>query len=91
LNTRDIITAINALRFRGLEFLTIPSSYYVNLKERLAQSKVKVAESLEILEKLHILVDFDDDGYLLQIFSKPCQDRPTLFIEIIQRENFQVD
>lgn len=88
LNTRDIITAITALRARGLEFLTIPSSYYENLRKRLSESKVKVAEDLNKLQKLHILVDFDDNGYLLQIFSKPCQDRPTLFLEIIQRENF---
>ncbi|KAI6176766.1 4-hydroxyphenylpyruvate dioxygenase [Aphelenchoides bicaudatus] len=89
LNTRDIITAITALRARGLEFLSIPNSYYDNLRKRLAVSKVKVAEDLDKLQKLHILVDFDDNGYLLQIFSKPCQDRPTLFIEIIQREHFE--
>lgn len=89
LNTRDIITAIVALRARGLEFLSIPKSYYENLRERLGQSKVKIAEDLDKLQKLHILVDFDDNGYLLQIFSKPCQDRPTLFLEIIQRQNFQ--
>lgn len=89
LNTRDIITAIKALRSRGLEFLSIPSNYYDTLRKRLASSKVKVAEDLNILQTLHILVDFDDNGYLLQIFTKPCQDRPTLFIEIIQRENFE--
>ncbi|KAI6201717.1 4-hydroxyphenylpyruvate dioxygenase [Aphelenchoides besseyi] len=89
LNTTDIITAIIALRQRGLEFLTIPKAYYDNLRERLNESKVKIAEDLDKLQQLHILVDFDDNGYLLQIFSKPCQDRPTLFIEIIQRQNFQ--
>lgn len=76
LNTRDIISAITALRNRGLEFLSIPNSYYENLRQRLTQSKVKVAEDLNKLQKLHILVDFDDDGYLLQIFSKPCQVCP---------------
>ncbi|CAD5213421.1 unnamed protein product [Bursaphelenchus okinawaensis] len=89
LNTTDIISAITALRARGMEFLRIPDSYYTNLKERLAQSQTKVAEDMDKLQKLQILVDFDENGYLLQIFSKPCQDRPTLFIEIIQRQNHQ--
>ncbi|GMR40931.1 hypothetical protein PMAYCL1PPCAC_11126, partial [Pristionchus mayeri] len=87
LNTSDIITAITALRARGLEFLSIPTSYYTNLRERLKEANIKVAEDMDKLQKLHILVDFDENGYLLQIFSKPCQDRPTLFIEIIQRQN----
>ncbi|KAL6727363.1 hypothetical protein Aduo_009247 [Ancylostoma duodenale] len=89
LNTSNIITAIEALRARGVEFLTIPKSYYDNLRARLKQSGVKVAEDMDHLQKLHILVDFDENGYLLQIFSKPCEDRPTLFIEIIQRHNHQ--
>uniref|UniRef100_A0A7E4VKH0 4-hydroxyphenylpyruvate dioxygenase n=1 Tax=Panagrellus redivivus TaxID=6233 RepID=A0A7E4VKH0_PANRE len=89
LNTKDIISAIKSLRSRGVEFLTIPRSYYDNLRERLSTAKINVAEDLDILQELDILVDFDDDGYLLQIFSKPCQDRPTLFIEIIQRNNHQ--
>ncbi|GMS87418.1 hypothetical protein PENTCL1PPCAC_9593, partial [Pristionchus entomophagus] len=87
LNTSDIISAITALRSRGLEFLSIPASYYTNLRERLKEANIKVAEDMDKLQKLHILVDFDENGYLLQIFSKPCQDRPTLFIEIIQRQN----
>ncbi|PIO52647.1 putative 4-hydroxyphenylpyruvate dioxygenase [Teladorsagia circumcincta] len=89
LNTSNIITAIEALRARGVEFLTIPKSYYDNLRNRLSESKTKVAEDMDYLQKLHILVDFDENGYLLQIFSKPCEDRPTLFIEIIQRHNHQ--
>ncbi|VDO78081.1 unnamed protein product, partial [Heligmosomoides polygyrus] len=89
LNTSNIITAIEALRARGVEFLTIPKSYYDNLRSRLSESKTKVSEDLDHLQKLHILVDFDENGYLLQIFSKPCEDRPTLFIEIIQRHNHQ--
>lgn len=89
LNTSDIITAIEALRARGCEFLSIPSSYYDNLKERLAASSMVVKEDMDRLQKLHILVDFDENGYLLQIFSKPCQDRPTLFLEIIQRQNHE--
>lgn len=90
LNTKDIITAITALRARGLEFLSIPDSYYDNLRERLAAANMKISEDLNKLQQLKILVDFDENGYLLQIFSKPCQDRPTLFIEIIQRHNHQV-
>ena len=89
LNTSDIISSIEALRARGCEFLTIPNSYYDNLRERLKSSPITVKEDMDRLQKLHILVDFDDKGYLLQIFSKPCQDRPTLFIEIIQRHNHQ--
>ncbi|KAK6039611.1 4-hydroxyphenylpyruvate dioxygenase [Cooperia oncophora] len=90
LNTSNIIPAIEALRARGVEFLTIPKSYYENLRRRLNDSKTKVAEDMDRLQKLHILVDFDENGYLLQIFTKPCEDRPTLFIEIIQRHNHQV-
>ncbi|KAE9546664.1 hypothetical protein FO519_010124 [Halicephalobus sp. NKZ332] len=87
LSTKDIITTIKALKARGMEFLSIPNSYYDNLRERLQGAKISVKEDLDILQELKILVDFDDNGYLLQIFSKPCQDRPTLFIEIIQRNN----
>ncbi|XP_063624637.1 4-hydroxyphenylpyruvate dioxygenase-like [Cydia splendana] len=87
LNTEDIITAITNLRARGVEFLSIPSKYYKLIRQQLAHSKVKVAESIDILEKLNILIDYDDDGYLLQIFTKNTQDRPTLFLEVIQRRN----
>lgn len=72
-----------------MEFLDIPDTYYNELRKRLKQSKVKVTEDVDILQKLKILIDYDDDGYLLQIFSKPVQDRPTVFIEIIQRKNHQ--
>lgn len=87
LNTSDIIKSVQALKARGLEFIKAPAAYYTNLKENLKSSKVKINESLEIIEKLNILVDYDDNGYLLQIFSRPVQDRPTLFFEIIQRNN----
>jgi len=89
LNTSDIIAAVTNLRARGLHFLTIPDTYYELLREKLANSKVKVKEDLKILQGLQILVDFDENGYLLQIFSKNMQDRPTLFIEVIQRYNFE--
>ena len=59
------------------------------MKIRLSSSAVNVAEDIEMLQKLHILVDYDENGYLLQIFTKPVEDRPTLFIEIIQRRNHQ--
>jgi len=87
LNSSDIITSVKALRERGTEFLEVPKSYYKTLRENLKNSKVKVSEDLDTLEALHILIDYDDNGYLLQIFTKPVQDRPTLFYEVIQRHN----
>lgn len=90
LNTNDIVGAVQNLRDRGAEFLTIPGTYYTRLREQLAsQSSISVSESLDELEKLHILVDYDENGYLLQIFTKPVEDRPTLFLEVIQRHNHQ--
>uniref|UniRef100_F1L6R5 4-hydroxyphenylpyruvate dioxygenase n=1 Tax=Ascaris suum TaxID=6253 RepID=F1L6R5_ASCSU len=89
LNTPDIICTVKALRARGLEFLSIPDTYYAVLRKNLENAKIKIAEDMDTLQQLNILVDYDERGYLLQIFSKPCQDRPTLFIEIIQRHNHQ--
>lgn len=89
LRSEDIITSVTNLRKRGVEFLSIPSTYYENLKIRLGSSCTKVTEDIDILQKLAILVDYDEEGYLLQIFTKPVEDRPTLFIEIIQRKNHQ--
>ncbi len=89
LRSNNIIESIEALRARGTEFLEIPDTYYTELRRRLKLSKVKVVEDLNVLQKLKILIDYDDDGYLLQIFTKPVQDRPTVFIEIIQRNNHQ--
>ena len=66
-----------------------PINYYDELEERLKKSKCKVEEPIADLRRLRILVDFDDNGYLLQLFTKPVQDRPTLFIEIIERHNHQ--
>lgn len=90
LNTNDIITAIKNLRARGVEFLTIPDAYYDMLRKQLANSKVQIKEDLKLLQELQILIDYDDDGYLLQIFTKNMQDRPTVFLEVIQRNNHQV-
>ncbi|HEY9715032.1 MAG TPA: 4-hydroxyphenylpyruvate dioxygenase, partial [Chroococcales cyanobacterium] len=78
----DIIGTVGALRDRGIEFLTVPRSYYDALPERVGQ----IDEDIEELAKLGILVDRESDGYLLQIFTKPVQDRPTLFFEVIQRK-----
>lgn len=87
LRTDNIIESIEALRARGCEFLTVPPAYYENLKIRLEHSNFKIAEDMDVLAKLHILIDYDENGYLLQIFSKPVEDRPTLFYEVIQRRN----
>eukprot|EP01027_Heterolobosea_sp_BB2_P020633 GEZU01029450.1.p2 GENE.GEZU01029450.1~~GEZU01029450.1.p2 ORF type:complete len:377 (-),score=168.91 GEZU01029450.1:157-1287(-) len=87
LRTENIIDAITYLKARGVKFLTVPSVYYDDLRKRLANSSVKVAEDLDTIQKLDILVDFDEEGYLLQIFTKPLEDRPTVFIEVIQRRN----
>ncbi|KYQ47412.1 4-hydroxyphenylpyruvate dioxygenase [Trachymyrmex zeteki] len=87
LNTSDIITAITNLRARGMEFLDVPDSYYDMLRNRLKASGTKIVEDLDMLQKLKILIDYDENGYLLQIFTKNMQDRPTLFIEVIQRRN----
>jgi len=87
LNTSDILTSVAKLRERGTQFLQVPSAYYTDLRERLKHSKVKIIEDLSMVEKLNILIDYDDNGYLLQIFTKPVEDRPTLFFEVIQRHN----
>lgn len=72
-----------------MEFLKAPKIYYEMIREKLKNSPTKVAEDMDMLEKLSILIDYDDNGYLLQIFTKPMQDRPTLFLEVIQRRNHQ--
>lgn len=82
LATSDIVTTVRDLMSRGVEFLKVPASYYEDLEERVG----KIDEDMEPLKELGILVDRDNEGYLLQLFSKPVQDRPTLFFEIIQRK-----
>jgi 4-hydroxyphenylpyruvate dioxygenase len=89
LNTPDVLHSVAQLRARGVKFLSVPKSYYASLREKLKHSPVQVKEDLDKIEQMEILVDYDDKGYLLQIFTQPCQDRPTLFIEIIQRANHQ--
>ena len=82
LATNDIVATVTQLQQRGIEFLKVPNSYYDDLISRVG----KIDEDLAPLKELGILVDRDDEGYLLQIFSKPVEDRPTLFFEIIQRK-----
>ena len=82
LATHDIVATVSELQKRGVEFLKVPSVYYDELEGRVG----KIDEDLEPLKELGVLVDRDPDGYLLQIFSKPLQDRPTVFFEIIQRK-----
>lgn len=89
MNTSNIITSIRNLKERGTEFMSVPDAYYDQLREKLKHSKVKIDENLDVLQELKILVDYDDKGYLLQIFTKPVQDRPTVFLEVIQRHNHQ--
>ena len=79
--TRDIVRGVAALRERGVEFLAIPDEYYDEVPERVGE----IDERIEDLRRLGILVDRDDEGYLLQIFTKPLGDRPTIFFEIIER------
>jgi 4-hydroxyphenylpyruvate dioxygenase len=79
--SRDIVKTVEQLRERGVEFLTTPESYYDDVPERIGE----IEEDLEDLRKQGILIDRDDEGYLLQIFTKPVGDRPTMFFEIIER------
>ena len=81
-STKDIIKTVKLMRKNGVEFLPTPSAYYDKLVERVGY----IDEDISILSKLGILVDSDENGYMLQIFTKPLQDRPTLFFEIIQRK-----
>ncbi len=79
--TDDIISTVKQLRANGVGFLQVPDTYYEDVPQRVGH----IEEDLEALKKLNILIDRDDDGYLLQLFTKPVQDRPTVFYEIIQR------
>lgn len=82
LATDNIIHTIHELRERGVEFLDVPDTYYDDLKDRVGA----IDEDMNVLKRYKILVDRDDEGYLLQLFTKPLMDRPTVFIEIIQRK-----
>jgi 4-hydroxyphenylpyruvate dioxygenase len=80
-HTDNILETVTTLRNNGVEFLYVPDNYYDSVPERVGE----IIEDLEDVKKLNILIDRDEDGYLLQIFTKPVQDRPTVFFEIIQR------
>jgi 4-hydroxyphenylpyruvate dioxygenase len=82
LATKDILATVSQMQAQGVSFLTVPHSYYTELQERIG----KIDEPIEELERLGILVDRDDEGYMLQIFTRPVEDRPTVFYEIIQRK-----
>jgi 4-hydroxyphenylpyruvate dioxygenase len=81
MEAKDILETVSCMKENGVEFITVPETYYHDLAERVGE----ISESIEALRKLNILVDRDDKGYMLQIFTKPVEDRPTLFFEIIQR------
>jgi 4-hydroxyphenylpyruvate dioxygenase len=81
MNTKDICHTVRQLRQREIDFLRVPDTYYDELQGRVGE----IDEDLDELRDLGILVDRDDDGYLLQIFTQPLQDRPTLFFEVIER------
>ena len=83
--TDDIVSTVSAMRDRGVEFLYVPENYYDDLLERVGN----IDEDVEVLKKHGILIDRDDEGYLLQLFTKPVLDRPTMFFEIIQRKGAQ--
>ena len=80
--TDNIVESVREMRKSGVEFLHVPGEYYDTVKNRVGE----IEEELSILKELGIMVDRDEDGYLLQIFTKPVEDRPTLFFEIIQRK-----
>jgi len=83
--TDDIVATVSAMRERGVEFLFVPDTYYDDLIERVGE----IDEDLEVLKQNGILIDRDEEGYLLQLFTKPIVDRPTLFLEVIQRKGAQ--
>ncbi|KAM7208645.1 4-hydroxyphenylpyruvate dioxygenase [Naviculisporaceae sp. PSN 640] len=89
--TKDIISTVSAMRDRGVEFISVPSTYYETMRSRLKTEKRnwQLKEEFETIERLNILIDYDEQGYLLQLFTKPLMDRPTVFIEIIQRNEFE--
>ncbi|KAI0096511.1 4-hydroxyphenylpyruvate dioxygenase [Daldinia grandis] len=88
--THDIVAAVTAMRARGVEFIAVPDTYYDTMRQRLRTEKRtwELEEDFETLQRLSILIDYDEGGYLLQLFTKPLMDRPTVFVEIIQRHDF---
>lgn len=90
MRTEDIIETVERMKARGVQFLDkIPDAYYDRIREGISKLGLNVEEDIAILQKNKILIDYDEKGYLLQIFTKPLEDRPTLFLEVIQRRNHQ--
>jgi 4-hydroxyphenylpyruvate dioxygenase len=85
LHTDDIVATVAEMRRRGVQFLDTPDTYYEDIAARVQEHGV--SEDFAALQRNRVLVDFEDQGYLLQIFTKPVADRPTLFYEVIQRRN----
>jgi 4-hydroxyphenylpyruvate dioxygenase len=83
--TDDIVSTVSSMKERGVEFLYVPETYYDDLLDRVGE----IDEDINTLKKHGILIDRDEEGYLLQIFTKPVLDRPTMFFEIIQRKGAQ--
>ncbi|EMD00512.1 hypothetical protein BAUCODRAFT_152993 [Baudoinia panamericana UAMH 10762] len=88
LRTDDIVSAVSNLAERGVEFIRVPDSYYELMAKRLSAAGLELSQDFAKLKELGILIDFDENGYLLQLFTKHLMDRPTVFIEIIYRNNF---
>ncbi|KKY38070.1 putative 4-hydroxyphenylpyruvate dioxygenase [Diaporthe ampelina] len=90
IQTPDILSTVSALRARGVQFIDVPATYYETVRMRLKTEKRswELQEDFEAIQRLNILIDYDEGGYLLQLFTKPLMDRPTVFIEIIQRNSF---
>ncbi|XP_028176415.1 4-hydroxyphenylpyruvate dioxygenase-like [Ostrinia furnacalis] len=87
LYTDDIVATMRDLKARGADILVFPPTYYDVIKEKLSESSLKVHETIDELKENHILIDFDERGYMLQAFTKHVQVRPTVFVEVIQRRN----
>lgn len=87
-STDDITDTIAKLKDRGVQFLDTPYTYYRNLEKRLVKDNVTINRKVEELQKHHVLVDYDQSGHLFQIFTRPIQDRPTVFLELIERHHF---
>jgi 4-hydroxyphenylpyruvate dioxygenase len=90
IQTPDILSTVSALRARGVQFIDVPATYYETVRMRLKTEKRswELQEDFDAIQRLNILIDYDEGGYLLQLFTKPLMDRPTVFIEIIQRNSF---
>ncbi|KAI1632626.1 4-hydroxyphenylpyruvate dioxygenase [Biscogniauxia mediterranea] len=89
--TSDIVATVTAMRARGVDFIAVPPTYYAAMRQRLASERRawELEQDFDTLERLSILIDYDEGGYLLQLFTKPLMDRPTVFVEIIERHNFE--